>query len=217
MQIKTGRVEAFSDSVISILLTIMVFDIKFPDLAHDFNHQDVIAGFHLVGPKLIAYLFSFLVVGILWLNHHHFFHLVQVVDERLMWLNLVFLFWLSLVPFPTSMLGKNPFLPESAAIFGVVLFMTSFWFSAMRRYATRKKLFEQKDDRDTTKKVVKASRHTLVKNYVSLGAYALAVPLAYVQVFISYGLFIVPTVLFFIPDGVEEAGDEIADEQEKSK
>ncbi len=216
MQIKTGRVEAFSDSVISILITIMVFDIKFPDLAHHFTQHDVVAGFRVVGPKLIAYLFSFLVLGILWLNHHHFFHLVQVVDERLMWLNLVFLFWLSLVPLPTSMLGKNPFLPESAALYGIVLFMTSFWFSAMRHYAHRKRLFEQ-DDAVVTRKVVKASRRTMIKNYISLSAYALGVPLAYVSVFISYGLFIIPTILFFIPDGVEEAGDEVADAASKDE
>lgn len=216
MQIKTGRMEAFSDSVISILITIMVFDIKFPDLAHDFTHRDVVTGFQVVGPKLIAYLFSFLVVGILWLNHHHFFHLVQVVDERLMWLNLVFLFWLSLVPFPTSMLGKNPLLPESAAIYGVVLFMTSFWFSAMRRYATRKRLFDQEDD-TVTKQVVKSSRRTLLKNYVSLAAYAVAIPLAYASVFVSYALFLIPTILFFIPDGVAEASDEVADLEVKTE
>ena len=73
MLIKTARVEAFSDCVISILITIMVFDIKFPDLAHDFRHRDVVAGLHVIGPKLIAYLFAFTVVGIIWLNHHHFF------------------------------------------------------------------------------------------------------------------------------------------------
>lgn len=211
MQIRTGRVEAFSDSVISILITVMVFDIKFPDLAHDFTHRDVVQGFHVVGPKLIAYLFAFMVVGILWLNHHHFFHLVQVVDEKLMWLNLIFLFWLSLVPFPTSMIGKNPFLPESAAIFGCVLFMTSFWFSAMRRYAANHHLFERKDD-EITEKVEEVSRRVQVKNYVSLCAYALGIPLAYVSVYISFGLFLIPTILFFIPDGVKEASDDVTEE-----
>lgn len=200
--------EAFSDGVIAILITIMIFDIKFPDLAHDFNQSDVAAGFQVVGPKLVAYLFSFLVVGILWLNHHHFFHLVQVVDERLMWLNLVFLFWVSLVPFPTSMLGKNPFLPESAAIYGLVLFMTFFFFSAMRRYAARKRLYERQDV-GVTREVKKVSKRVLAKNDISICAYAASIPLAYVSVYISYGLFILPIVLFFIPDGVEEAGVEV--------
>ncbi len=209
MQIRTGRVEAFSDCVISILITIMVFDIRFPDLAHNFTHRDVVAGFHIVGPKLIAYLFSFMVVGILWLNHHHFFHLVQVVDEKLMWLNLVFLFWLSLVPFPTSMIGKNPFLPESAAIYGGVLFMTSFAFSAMRRYAARHHLFEREDE-EVTAKVERVTHRVQIKNYIGLAAFGLSIPLAYVSVFISFGLFLIPTLLFFMPDGVPEASDESA-------
>src|SRR6476469_7138340 len=107
MHIRTSRMESFSDGVISIIITIMVFDIKFRDLAHDFSHRDVTQGLIILWPKLIAYFFSFLVLGIMWLNHHHLFHMVQIVDEKLMWLNLNLLFWMSLVPLPTSMIGKN--------------------------------------------------------------------------------------------------------------
>jgi len=215
MNIRTGRVEAFSDCVISILITIMVFDIKFPELHHDFTHRDVVAGLGIVGPKLIAYLFSFLVVGILWLNHHHLFHLIQVVDEKLLWLNLHLLFWMSLIPFPTSMLGKNPFLPESAAIYGGILFMASLSFSLMRRYVDRHNLMDQ-HDRQLNKEITKVTRKVRVKNYIGALSYLLSVPLAYVSVFISFGLYLIPTVLFFIPDGVEAAGEEIEEVEEKS-
>lgn len=208
MNIKTGRVEAFSDCVISILITIMVFDIKFPDLAHDFTHRDVVAGLHIVGPKLIAYLFAFTVVGILWLNHHHFFHLVQIVDEKLLWLNLMLLFWMSLIPFPTSMIGKNPFLPESSAIFGSILFMASFSFSAMRHYARQHGLLEQ-GNIIITKEVERVSRRIQTKNYIGLVSYAIGAVLAYVSVFIAFALYMIPTVLFFIPDGVQQASDDV--------
>ena len=208
MNIRTGRVEAFSDCVISILLTIMVFDIRFPDLAHNFSQHDVNTGFQIVGPKLIAYVFSFLIIGIMWLNHHHLFHLIQVVDEKVLWLNLMLLFWMSLIPFPTAMLGRNPFLPESAAIYGGILFMVTLSFSLLRNYVIRHRLTDQ-DDRGLTRKVNKVNIRALHKNMIASAAYLASVPLAYVSVYLSFACYLIPPVLFFIPEGVAEAGDQM--------
>src|ERR1051325_1627109 len=131
MHIRTTRMETFSDGVIAIIITIMIFELKFRDLAHGFSHRDVVSGLQILWPKVAAYTFSFLVMGTMWLNHHHMYHLVQIVDEKLMWFNLNFLFWLSLIPLPTSMIGRNPFLPESVAMYGAAMFMVSVSFLLM--------------------------------------------------------------------------------------
>ena len=216
MHIRTARMESFSDGVISIIITIMIFDIKFRDLAHGFTHRDVADGLHVLWPKLAAYLFSFLVLGIMWLNHHHMFHLVQTVDEKLMWLNLNLLFWLSLIPLPTSMIGKNPLLPESAAIYGGMMFMVVMSFTLMRGYVHRHKLMNRKD-RKLNREVDKINRRARIKNYTGAAAYLASAPLAYVSVFISYGLFLIPTILFLIPEGIATPSDDVPSDMTDEK
>ncbi len=206
MHIRTARMESFSDGVISIIITIMIFDIKFRDLAHGFTQRDVVQGFHVLWPKVAAYAFSFLVLGTTWLNHHHMFHLVQTVDEKLMWFNLNFLFWLSLIPLPTSMLGRNPFLPESAALYAAAMLMVAVSFMLMRSYVHRRGLMRG-EDRAVNRELKKVHRRVRIKSLFGLAAYAAAIPLAYYSVYITYALIAVPTALFFMPEGVAAASD----------
>ncbi|MBA3827702.1 MAG: DUF1211 domain-containing protein [Taibaiella sp.] len=209
MNINTNRVESFSDGVISIIITIMVFNIKFPRVKTPYTSAELHAGLMVVAPNLITYLFSFLVIGILWLNHHHIYLMLQKVDEKLMWLNLHFLFWISLIPFPTSMLGGNPFLPESAAIYGGILFMSAFSFTIMRTYAMRHALMHN-DNKVMEKKIKLVNNKAKLKNYIGMAAYFLSMPMAYISVYISFVCFIIPPILFFIPDGID---DEVVAEQ----
>jgi uncharacterized membrane protein len=199
--------ETFSDGVIAIIITIMIFDIKFRELAHDFSREDVMLGFRILWPKIGAYAFSFLVLGTMWINHHHMFHLVQMVDEKLMWFNLNFLFWLSLMPLPTSMIGRNPYLPESAAMYGAAMFMVALSFLLMRGYVHRSGLMRQ-DDKKINRELERVNKRVRIKSLIGLAAYAAAIPMAYRSVYIAYGLFLVPTGLFFIPDGVAAASDD---------
>ncbi|MBS1688409.1 MAG: DUF1211 domain-containing protein [Bacteroidetes bacterium] len=205
MNISTNRVEAFSDGVISIIITIMVFDIKFSHVISKDNFTQLVVTKQLINlvPKLITYVFSFLVVGIMWLNHHHLYLLLQRVDEKLLWLNLNLLFWLSLIPFPTSMLGGNPFLPQSTAIYGGVLFMATFSFSIMRAYAMRHDMMH-KDDKLIQREIAKLNKRARVKNFLGMGAYLLSIPMAFVSIYISFACFTVMPILFFIPDGIED-------------
>jgi uncharacterized membrane protein len=216
MHIRTARMESFSDGVIAIIITVMVFDIKFRELAHGFTHHDVINGFQVLWPKIGAYAFSFLVLGTMWLNHHHMFHLVQIVDEKLMWFNLNFLFWLSLIPLPTSMIGRNPYLAEGAALYAAIMFLLAGSFMLMRGYVHRKGLMRQ-DDRKLNKELDKVNRRVKMKSFIGLLAYLAAIPLAYVSVFFSYALFLVPVGMFFIPDGVAEASDDTPVVREESR
>jgi len=213
MTISTNRVESFSDGVISIIITIMVFNIKFPHMTMPYTQGQVERALIVLIPSLISYLFSFLIIGIMWLNHHHLFHMAEKVDEKLLWLNLHFLFWLSLIPFPTSMLSGNPLLPESTAIYGGVLFMVSFSFSLMRTYASRKDLMHSDKNRLIQRQIDNVNRRAKLKNFAGMAAYFVAIPMAYVSVYISFACFIIPPILFFIPDGIdnEKLGEQVAE------
>jgi len=219
MNISTNRVESFSDGVISIIITIMVFDIKFSHVISKDNLTELVVTKQLVNlvPKLMAYVFSFLIIGIVWLNHHHLYHLLQKVDEKLLWLNLHLLFWLSLIPFPTSMLGGNPFLPASTAIYGSVLFMTTFAFSILRGYAIKHDMMH-KDDIQVRREIEKLNKRVRIKNYIGMAAYIISIPMAYVSVYISFVCFTVMPILFFIPDGIdnEELVEKIIDKNQSA-
>jgi uncharacterized membrane protein len=202
MNISTKRVENFSDGVISIIITIMVFNFHFPHL-NSYGHNEVWHAMTKLYPHLIAYVISFLLIGILWINHHHIYHLMEKVDEKLLWLNLHLLFWLSLIPFPTAMLGENPFLPDASAIYGAVLFMTMTAFIMMRSYAINHHMMYSAGRR-TNIQMEKLNKRARIKNRISMLIYFIAIPMAYVSVYISFACFAIPPILFFIPDGIDD-------------
>ncbi len=204
MNISTNRVEAFSDCVISIVMTIMVFDIKLPPQEKSFSNTRELKELLVLVPHLIAYLFSFTVLGIMWLNHHHLFHMIQRADEKFLWLNLHLLFWLSLIPFPTNLLGDAPYLTYSAAIYGIILFMASFAFLLLRGYAIRHNFMYAADEKALTRSLNKATRRGIVKNYIGMAAYLLSIPASFLSIYAAYACFTVAPVLFFIPDGVDD-------------
>jgi len=121
-QVKANRMEAFSDGVLAIIITIMVLEFKVPE---DHNWEALIA----LIPKIVSYIFSFVYVGIYWNNHHHLLHMVRHMNGRLMWLNLILLFWLSLIPFTTAWMGESKFAPAPTALYGIILLLaaTSYW------------------------------------------------------------------------------------------
>ncbi|MFC5448663.1 TMEM175 family protein [Paenibacillus aestuarii] len=119
---KANRMEAFSDGVLAIIITIMVLEFKVPE---DHSWQALLP----LGPKIISYIFSFIYVGIYWNNHHHLLHMVRHMNGQLMWLNLILLFWLSLIPFTTAWMGESNFAPAPTALYGIILLLaaTSYW------------------------------------------------------------------------------------------
>jgi uncharacterized membrane protein len=203
--ISTARLETFSDSVISILITLMVFDIKVPGFGRVLEHREVLGAMSIIAPKFIAYLFSFIVMGIMWVNHHHTVHLIQKVDSKLLWLNLHQLFWMSMIPFPTSMVGSNPLLPESAAIFGAVLTMNAVASLLMRRYAIRSGLMRHRR-KIVNRHVFTLNKKAMTKGVIGVLANMASIPLAYVSVYLAFACVLIPIVLFFIPDNIPEDG-----------
>ena len=204
MKIGTSRAEAFSDGVMAIIITIMVLELKVPDISKEATTGSVLSNLRHIAPYFGAYVFSFMMIGIFWTNHHHMFHLLENTDEPLLGLNLIFLFWMSLIPFATATMGANPQLPLSAALYGFVMLMTTLLLSIMRSYTIRKELVHKDADKNLTRQIYFVSRQGRTKSYIGTAAYLLAIPLAYVQVYLAYICLLVPPILFFLPQGIDD-------------
>ena len=196
--------EAFSDCVMSIVITIMVLSLKLPDFSKHETEWSLRHHLYLLLPYFITYTFSFMMVGIFWINHHHMYHLLEKTDERLLLQNLFFLFWVSLIPLSTAFAGANPLIPDAVAFYGFILLMTTLAFARMRSYSLRKGLVHKDQNRRLTLKIYNVSLKSRTKSYIGTIAYLCSVPLAYVSVYISFAFFIIPPVLFFIPEGIDD-------------
>jgi uncharacterized membrane protein len=178
------RLEAFSDGVIAIIITIMVLEIRPPGGA-DFG------GLQPVVPKLLAYLLSFVLVGIYWNNHHHLFHVVERIDGAVMWSNMALLFCLSLVPFATAWFGEHPGALAPVVVYVAVQLACSLSYFAM----TRAMLRIHASDSPLARAL---GRDT--KGKVSVAAYVAAIPLSFVSPWIGIALIIGVAVVWLIPD-----------------
>jgi uncharacterized membrane protein len=180
----SNRLEAFSDGVIAIIITIMVLELRPP-------HLTDLAALRPLLPVLLSYVMSFVFVGIYWSNHHHLFQAVEHVNGRVLWANLHLLFWLSLVPFVTAWIGETHFAAWPVALYGVVLVMAAIAYTIM----TRALLSIHADD-----SVLATALDRDFKEKVSIVINVLAVPLAFVKPWISCTLYVIVAVIWFVPD-----------------
>lgn len=134
----TTRIEAFSDGVMAIIITILVLELHVPQLAEQFTQQELMHALKELAPKLIAYAFSFLVIAIFWVNHHNFFHHLTHADAGLLWHNNHLLFWLSLIPLPTAFIGEHPFSHAANMGYAFVMLCAALSFTMMSRHAMYK-------------------------------------------------------------------------------
>jgi uncharacterized membrane protein len=184
-----GRLEAFTDGVIAILITIMVLELKVPE------GTDWGALRHLV-PVFLTYVLSWIFLGIYWNNHHHLFHASERINGKVLWANLHLLFWLSLVPFTTGWMGENHFAALPTAVYGVVLLMAAIAYTILQgalvaAQGPGSRLAEALGG-DT-------------KGKVSLAVYMAALPLAFVNEWIADGLYVAVALIWLVPDPRLEA------------
>jgi uncharacterized membrane protein len=184
-EMTTSRMEAFSDGVIAVIVTIMVLEMHAPA-------QPTLAALWKVGPVFITYGLSFLLIAIMWVNHHHMIHVAHKVTARLLWSNLNLLFWMSLVPFVTDFLGKNYRDPLAVALYGLDLTLCSAAF-----YLLRTELMRQAGDNP---EMVEYHRGVQRKNVISFLLYLSSVLLAYVSVYASFFVFVLIPALYFLPE-----------------
>lgn len=179
-----GRLEAFSDGVLAIIITIMVLELKVPH-GHDLSALEPLI------PVFISYVLSFIYVGIYWNNHHHMFQVVQKVNGPILWANLHLLFWLSLVPFATSWMGENDFTEWPVAMYGVILFGCGMSYNILEKILVHY---------HGEKSLLAAAIKTEFKGKVSVGLYAIAIPLSFYHAWLSYLLYITVAIIWLVPD-----------------
>ncbi len=179
-----GRLEAFSDGVLAIIITIMVLDLRPPREADPMALRQQI-------PVFLSYVLSFVFVGIYWNNHHHLLQAARQVNGGVLWANLHLLFWLSLTPFVTSWMGQSSFAPWPVAAYGIVLLLAAVAYTiltfALIRSHGQESAIAQAVGRD-------------IKGKLSLLLYALAIPLAFVAAALSCLLYVVVALIWLIPD-----------------
>ena len=181
---KTSRLEAFSDGVIAILITIMVLELKVP-------HGHDLASLRPLLPIFGAYVLSFIYLGIYWNNHHHLFQVGSRVSGSVLWANLHLLFWLSLVPFTTSWADENGFAPLPVAMYGVVLLMCGVAYSLL----VRRMIATDGPGSPVARAIGRDS-----KGWISMAAYAIAVGLAFVLPWLAGTIYIGVALMWLIPD-----------------
>ena len=179
-----GRLEAFSDGVIAIIITIMVLELKVPTTG------DLSALRPLI-PVFVCYALSFAMLGIYWTNHHHLFQAVEGVNGPILLANLHLLFWLSLAPFITGWMGENNFAPWPVAIYGVVLGSAGLAYFILERALIA---YNGKDS------VLANAIGQERKGIISLVFYVIAIPLAFVTSWIAFGIYMMVAIMWFIPD-----------------
>jgi uncharacterized membrane protein len=181
---KTSRLEAFSDGVLAIIITIMVLELKVP-------HAVDLAALKPVLPVLLSYVLSFIYLGIYWNNHHHLFQAAKEVSGGILWANLHLLFWLSLFPFTTAWMGENHLATIPTAVYGFVLLMAAIAYLVLQRTIIakegRESLLAQAIGKDR-------------KGKISPLLYLGAIPLAFVSSWIAGGLYVLAALLWLIPD-----------------
>lgn len=179
-----GRLEAFSDGVLAIIITIMVLEIKVP-------HGNTLLSLRPLLPVLLSYVLSFINIGIYWNNHHHMFLLVKTINGKVLWCNIHLLFWLSLIPFATGWMGENNFTLWPVVVYGIILLMCGVAYTllalSLLRTHGKSSIFAEAIGKD-------------VKGKISITIYVLGILLSFVNSLLGLCMYIIVAVIWFIPD-----------------
>ena len=179
------RLEAFSDAVIAILMTIMVLELKIP-------HGADLEALAPLLPIFLTYVLSFIYLGIYWNNHHHMLQATQSVNGKVLWANMHLLFWLSLIPFVTGWMGENHFAPLPTAIYGVVLLCSAIAYTILQTTIVRHHANENA--------LLAAAIGNDLKGKVSIGLYIIAILAAFVHHAISHAIYVIVALIWLVPD-----------------
>ncbi|MBL1223205.1 DUF1211 domain-containing protein [Chryseobacterium sp. L7] len=179
-----GRLEAFSDGVMAIIITIMVLELKVPEGSSWMSLKPLL-------PKFLAYIFSFIYVGIYWNNHHHMFQAVKKVNGSILWANLHLLFWLSLMPIATEWIGATHFAENPVAAYGICLIMSAVAYTIMEHLIVQ---CEGENSR------LKEAIHSKFKEYISIIFYVLGIAVSFFYPYIAIGFYYLVALIWLIPD-----------------
>lgn len=179
-----GRLEAFSDGVLAIIITIMVLELKVPEGSSWASLKPLL-------PRFLAYIFSFIYVGIYWNNHHHLFQTVKKVNGNILWANLHLLFWLSLMPIATEWIGTTQFSENPVAAYGICLIMSAVAYTILENLIIR---YEGENSR------LKEAINSKFKEYISIIFYVLGIAVSFFYPYIAIGFYYIVALIWLIPD-----------------
>ncbi|SIQ28790.1 Uncharacterized membrane protein [Chryseobacterium sp. RU37D] len=179
-----GRIEAFSDGVLAIIITIMVLELKLPE-------GDTWASLKPILPKFLAYIFSFIYIGIYWNNHHHLFQIVKKVNGGILWANLHLLFWLSLMPVATEWIGETHFAKNPVAAYGIGLIMSAVAYTILENLII-------KNEGETSR--LKEAIRNKSKEYISIVFYVSGFSASFFYPYLAIGLYYIVALIWLIPD-----------------
>ena len=181
---RKSRLEAFSDGVIAIIITIMVLELKVP-------HGNTLRDLLPLWPVFLSYILSFIYIGIYWNNHHHMMHAVQHVNGKVLWANSHLLFWLSLVPFASGWMGENHFTTWPVAVYGFILLMNAVAYTILSSLLVR-----LHGRHSTLAEAVGSDR----KGKMSLAIYAASLLLCFVHPLLAFAGYVLVAMIWFVPD-----------------
>ena len=196
--ISTTRLENFSDGVFSIVLTLLAFQFKVPKFS---SELDLVNNFYeliRIAPYFLGFIFSFFFIAVFWVNHHHLYHAVKETNSALLWYNIYFLFWITMLPFAIAMVGDHPQVPMAAVSLGFVLFMASIAAYLLLRYSyVKSKLVDETLSYDSIKDGLSKNRTAIIITF-------LGILVAFKWVYISYCIYFAVLIIFLIPLKMEK-------------
>ena len=196
----TSRIEAFSDAIIAIAMTILILEVHVPVLP-DTSTASVIQGLVEVLPHFLSFALSFVTLAVIWVNHHTFFHQIRGTDGKLQWYNNHLMFWVCVIPFATAFLGTHPFVPIVVALYGAVMAMMGLAFVLMVRYVFFK------TDLLPESVSLRARRMEYRRSWIGVSLYTLSIPLALFMPVLSLILFAAVILIYFLPNPFDEGAE----------
>ena len=189
----TARIEAFSDAIIAIAMTLLILEVHVPDLG-DASSASIMHGLWTVLPHFLTFALSFVTLAVIWVNHHTFFHELRGTDAALQWYNNHLMFWVCVIPFATAFLGTHPFVSTVVALYGAVMTLMALSFTLMVRY-----VFFHTDllPQEIT---LEARKREYRRSWIGVSLYTLSIPLAFMWPILSLFLFAGVIVIYFLPN-----------------
>ena len=191
--IPTTRIEAFSDGVCAIVMTLLAFQFKVPSFTGNVSIEQNFNELLSVSSNFISFIFSFIFVAVFWVNHHQLFHSIKEANRKLLWLNIHLLFWITIIPFPTNMVGDHPFVPLPAICLAFVLLMVSVSSYLVRQYSFKRAAMAHEN---TTARIIKEG---ITQNIIAIILNMAAIATAFFSVKISYIIFLLVLIIFSFP------------------
>ncbi len=189
------RLEAFSDGVFAIILTLLVLELHAPNVSDHSSLSQYAAAMAPLIPKVVSFVLTFVMICIHWVSHHYFFRHIGRVTIGLVWLNNLFLLWLCFLPFPTAMLGDHPTDQFPILLYGVDSLLGALTFFAFRSYASHAKLFKEAEFAKA-----QGPKHSIP----AITLYTLSILLSFVNVYLSLACFFIVPLLYFVPNMIQD-------------